>query len=186
MESSKQGMWKGYHLSIEDGIRKGYLFREKWYIKGKGLDFATEPLRIKICWVPPHTPGGAVVRIEKSYLVLLGCPLEISKSICVLEKMFFTLSLFPCQRVIFEILNIKISLKAARNGDDPSWFFFFQYLNTFFEMTLLIICPWKWQENLVPSMDYFPLSTILDWVRPSVPKLSCKILAAYCETSLHH
>ena len=24
---------KGYHLSIE-GIRKGYLFREKWYIKG--------------------------------------------------------------------------------------------------------------------------------------------------------
>ena len=25
---------KGYHLSIE-GIRKGYLFREKWYIKGQ-------------------------------------------------------------------------------------------------------------------------------------------------------
>ena len=25
MQSSKQGMWKGYHLSIE-GIRKGYLF----------------------------------------------------------------------------------------------------------------------------------------------------------------
>ena len=29
-------MWKGYHLSIE-GIRKGYLFREKWYIKGSGV-----------------------------------------------------------------------------------------------------------------------------------------------------
>ena len=45
--------------------------------------------------------------------------------------------------VIFEILNIKISLKAARNGEDPSWFFFFffQYFNIFFEMTLLIICP---------------------------------------------
>ena len=28
-----RGMWKGYHLSIE-GIRNGYLFREKWYIKG--------------------------------------------------------------------------------------------------------------------------------------------------------
>ena len=27
-ESSKQGMLKGYHSSIE-GIRKGYLFREK-------------------------------------------------------------------------------------------------------------------------------------------------------------
>ena len=33
MQSSKQGMWKGYHLSIE-GIRKGYFFRENWYIKG--------------------------------------------------------------------------------------------------------------------------------------------------------
>ena len=29
----KQGTRKGYHLSIE-GIRKGYLFREKWYTKG--------------------------------------------------------------------------------------------------------------------------------------------------------
>ena len=29
-ESSKQGMLKGYHSSIE-GIRKGYLFREKQY-----------------------------------------------------------------------------------------------------------------------------------------------------------
>ena len=43
MQSSKQGMGKGYHLSIE-GIRKGYLFRKgfrkKWYVKdtSKGLD----------------------------------------------------------------------------------------------------------------------------------------------------
>ena len=27
-ESSKQGMLKGYHSSVE-GVRKGYLFREK-------------------------------------------------------------------------------------------------------------------------------------------------------------
>ena len=33
MQSSKQGMWKGYYLSIE-GVRKGYLLSEKWYIKG--------------------------------------------------------------------------------------------------------------------------------------------------------
>ena len=32
MQISKQGMWKGYHFSIE-GTRKMYLFREKWYIK---------------------------------------------------------------------------------------------------------------------------------------------------------
>ena len=36
MQSSKQGMWKEYHLSIE-GIQKGYLFRDKWYIKGSGV-----------------------------------------------------------------------------------------------------------------------------------------------------
>ena len=32
MQSSKQGIWKEYHLSVE-GMRKGYLFREKWYVK---------------------------------------------------------------------------------------------------------------------------------------------------------
>ena len=42
MQSCKQAVWKGYHLSIE-GIRKGYLFRAKLYIKGKGLDLETEP-----------------------------------------------------------------------------------------------------------------------------------------------
>ena len=52
MQSSKQGMWKGYHLSIK-GIQKGYLFREKWYIKGKGLDLGAKPPRKNICWVPP-------------------------------------------------------------------------------------------------------------------------------------
>ena len=29
-------MWKGYHLSKED-ILKGYLFHEKWFIKGQGV-----------------------------------------------------------------------------------------------------------------------------------------------------
>ena len=33
MGISKVGMRKGCHLSIE-GIRKGYLFSQKWYIKG--------------------------------------------------------------------------------------------------------------------------------------------------------
>ena len=33
MQSSKQGMLEGYHLSIK-GIRKGHLFCEKTYIKG--------------------------------------------------------------------------------------------------------------------------------------------------------
>ena len=38
----------GYNLSIE-GIQKGYLFCQKWYIKGKGLDLGEEPLRINLC-----------------------------------------------------------------------------------------------------------------------------------------
>ena len=33
MQSSYQGMWKGFHLS-KTIIRKGYVFREKWCIKG--------------------------------------------------------------------------------------------------------------------------------------------------------
>ena len=32
-----EGILKGYHLSME-GIRKGCLFCQKWYIKGQGLE----------------------------------------------------------------------------------------------------------------------------------------------------
>jgi len=57
MQSSKQGMWKGYHLSIE-GIRKGYLFREKWYLKkGKALDLGAGPPHTKMLSTPPPPPG---------------------------------------------------------------------------------------------------------------------------------
>ena len=42
MQSSKEGMWKGYHLSIE-GIQKGYLFVKNGIWKVKGLDLGPEP-----------------------------------------------------------------------------------------------------------------------------------------------
>ena len=32
-----------------ESMPKGYLFREKWYIKDKGSDLEAEPPRIKIC-----------------------------------------------------------------------------------------------------------------------------------------
>ena len=48
-----QGMWKGYHLSIE-GIRKRHLVSVKNSIcKGTVLDLGAEPPRIKLFWVPP-------------------------------------------------------------------------------------------------------------------------------------
>ena len=52
MQRSKLVMWKGYHLSLE-GIRKGYLFYQKWHIKGKGLDLGAEPPGIKLCCAYP-------------------------------------------------------------------------------------------------------------------------------------
>ena len=65
MKSSKQGIWKVYHFSIE-GIRK----MKKWkngIEKGKGLDLGAEPPRIKICWVPPPPlpRGGQWLRTHK-------------------------------------------------------------------------------------------------------------------------
>ena len=54
MQSSKRGIWKGYHLSIE-GIRKGYLFREKWNIKGSegvGARGGTSPYK-HLLSIPP-------------------------------------------------------------------------------------------------------------------------------------
>ena len=36
-----------------EGTQKGYLFCQKWYIKGKGSDLGAEPSRIKFVLVPP-------------------------------------------------------------------------------------------------------------------------------------
>ena len=48
MQSSKQGVWKEYHLSI-DGIQKGY----------KGLDLGAESLLISINFV--EYPWGQII-----------------------------------------------------------------------------------------------------------------------------
>ena len=47
MQSSKQGILKGYHLPIE-GIRKGTFFVKNDILKGKELDLGAEPPRINI------------------------------------------------------------------------------------------------------------------------------------------
>ena len=80
MQTSKQGMWKGHHFSIE-GIRKGYLFREKNGIKnGKWLDLGAESPRINICWVP----SGGAVGVHKWQPVLLL--LFVSSDYCRIPK----------------------------------------------------------------------------------------------------
>ena len=56
---------QSFCLSIE-GIRKDYLFREKWYVKqGKGLDLGAGPPHTKICRVPPLLPRGAGCDYER-------------------------------------------------------------------------------------------------------------------------
>ena len=50
MQSSKLGMWKGYHLSIESQER-GTFSVENGIQKDKGLDLGEEPPCIKLCWV---------------------------------------------------------------------------------------------------------------------------------------
>ena len=59
MQSSKLGLWKGYHLSIK-GIRIGTFSVKNGCIeynkKGKRLDLGAEPPLIKLSWIspPPH------------------------------------------------------------------------------------------------------------------------------------
>ena len=73
MQTSKQSLWKGYHLSIE-GIQKGYLFREKWYIKRKGFDLGVEPPRINTCSVHSPSPPEAksFCRANEVFGMVLG------------------------------------------------------------------------------------------------------------------
>ena len=55
--SNKLGKRNGYHLSIQ-GIWKGNLFREKWYIKEQGVRTRGGASPYKTCWVPPPPPLG--------------------------------------------------------------------------------------------------------------------------------
>ena len=50
MQSPKLGMWKGHHLSVEGKLA---IFCQKWYKKANELDLRVEPLRLKLCWLPP-------------------------------------------------------------------------------------------------------------------------------------
>ena len=61
MQSSKQGMWKEYHWSVE-GLLKRYLLRKMVYKRVKGLDLGAEPPRIKIHWVPPGLKDASSVK----------------------------------------------------------------------------------------------------------------------------
>ena len=36
MQSSKIGMWKGYHFSMED-MQIGFFYFQNWYLKGHGV-----------------------------------------------------------------------------------------------------------------------------------------------------
>ena len=58
MQSSKISMWSGYHLSIE-GIRKGYLSSQKWFIKGVGPRDRASPWKTLLSAPPPpiSSPG---------------------------------------------------------------------------------------------------------------------------------
>ena len=58
-QSSKQGMWKRYHLLRED-IQKGYLFREYWYIKGYGVGprGGASPYKYLLSTPPQPPPSG--------------------------------------------------------------------------------------------------------------------------------
>ena len=55
--SNKLGKRNGYHLSIQ-GIWKGNIFREKWYIKEQGVRTRGGASPYKTCWVPPPPPLG--------------------------------------------------------------------------------------------------------------------------------
>ena len=80
MQISKQGMWKGYHSPIE-GVRKGHLFHEKWYMKGQGVGprEGASPYKNLLSTLPPPGPGyspkwtksGANMGFALRYLILL-------------------------------------------------------------------------------------------------------------------
>ena len=75
MQSSKEGMWKGYHLSIR-GIRKEFLFHENLYIKGFGVDLGAEPPCTNI--LPPHRYP-SFTEIDQIFISIISNKLALMK-----------------------------------------------------------------------------------------------------------
>ena len=59
-----------------EGIQKGYLFCQKWYVKGKESDLGAEPSRIKFCLV--RTRGDIVGGSGRAYNFI--CHVKFVKS----------------------------------------------------------------------------------------------------------
>ena len=100
MQISKQGMWKGYHSPIE-GVRKGYLSRKKWYIKGQGVgprDGASPYKNLLNTPPPPPGPGyspkwtksGANMGFALRYLILLQPFIPYDEVILFLAHIMWT------------------------------------------------------------------------------------------------
>ena len=66
MQSSKLGMWKGYHLSIESQER-GTFSVENGIQKGKGLDIGEEPPCITLLSSPPR--GAEQADVNFNFLI---------------------------------------------------------------------------------------------------------------------
>lgn len=56
-----------------EGTQKGYLFCQKWYIKGKGSDLGAEPSRIKFVLVPPppFPPQETIIKLMFHFIMII-------------------------------------------------------------------------------------------------------------------
>ena len=70
-------MWKGHHLSIE-GIRMGYLFRQKWYLKGWGAGPRGGASLYKHLLIAPRGSLFVLTTIMRPFLERIGIVEDVS------------------------------------------------------------------------------------------------------------
>ena len=85
MQSSKIGMWKGHHLSLE-GIRKGYLLCQKWYRKSKGAGLSGA---YGVAPPPPHVNLSRTTPINRKESGLNGTLFSVQPNPMVSVKLLY-------------------------------------------------------------------------------------------------
>ena len=126
-------MRKGYHLSMES-IRKGYLFCQKWCIKGKGSHLGTEPPRIKLFQYPPLGQN-VILKLVSVFVFFvfilvyhfgfLVCQFHADREISLLSRKKFCKRKLSCTRLDFGEILLReqngnperaVSFHLARSG----------------------------------------------------------------------
>lgn len=107
-----------------------------------------------------------ILIILSSVCFLLFTVRNLKINLCLREYIFSRISMFPCQRVIYKNRPQSYAVGMAIIN-------FFKYFNTFFEMTLLIICQKIWSSPWTNKAHVSLRTSVSSFISSSTVSNAC-------------